>query len=43
MSDTQSANLIVTGSMVQRTAYVERVMDPKLSLPACQKADGDAM
>ena len=30
----QSANLIATGSMAQRTAYIERVMDPELSLPA---------
>ena len=29
--------------MVQRTAYIERVMDPELSLPACQKADNNAM
>ena len=41
--DTQSANLIATGFMVQRTAYIERVMDPELSLPACQKADNSAM
>ena len=34
MPDKQAANLIATGSMVQRTAYVERVIDPKLSLPA---------
>ena len=43
MPDKQSANLIATGSMVQRTAYVERVMDPELSLPACQKADNSSM
>ena len=43
MPDKQSANLIATGSMVQRTAYIERVMDPELSLPACQKADNSAM
>ena len=33
------SNLIATGPMVQRTAYTERVMDPELSLPACQKAE----
>ena len=43
MPDKQSANLIATGSMVQRTACIERVMDPELSLPACQKADNSAM
>ncbi|CAM9941134.1 unnamed protein product, partial [Laminaria digitata] len=41
MPDKQAANLIATGSMVQRTAYAERVMDPKLSLPACRRADND--
>ena len=39
----QSASLIATGSMVHRTAYIERVMDPELSLPACQKVDNSAM
>ena len=29
--------------MVQQTASVERVMDPKLSLPARRRADNDAM
>ena len=43
MPDKQPANQIGTGSMVQRTAYIERVMDPELSLPACQKADNSAM
>ena len=43
MSDKQSANLIATGSMVQRTAYIERVMDPELSKSARQKADSSAM
>ena len=38
-----SANLIATGSIVQPTAYIERVMDPELSLPACQMADNSAM
>ena len=37
ISDKQSANLIATGSMVQRAAYIERVMDPELSLPARQR------
>ena len=39
----QAANLIATGSMVQRTAYVDRVKDPKLSLPACRRVDNHAM
>ena len=43
MPDKQAANLIATGSMVQLTAYVERVMDPNLSLPACRRADNGAM
>ncbi|CAM9314220.1 unnamed protein product, partial [Laminaria digitata] len=43
MPDKQAANLIAIGSMVQRTAYVERVMDPKLSLPACRRADNGAI
>ena len=34
MPGKQSANLISTGSMVQRTSYLERVMDPELSLAA---------
>ena len=43
MPDKQSANLIATGSMVQRKAYIERAMDPELSLPAYQKADSSAI
>ena len=43
MPDKQSANLIAAGSMLQRTAYIERVMDPELSRPACQKADKSAI
>ena len=43
MPDKQSANLIATGSMVQRTSYLERVMEPELSLAACPKADGNAL
>ena len=43
MPDKRSANLIATGSMVQRTSYLERVMDPKLSLAACKKAYGNAL
>ena len=43
MPDKQAAHLIATGSMVQRTAYVERVMDPEPSLSACLKEDGNAM
>ena len=30
MPDKQAANLIAAGSMVQRTAYIERVIDPAL-------------
>ena len=43
LPDEQPANLIATGSIVQRTAYIERVMDPELSLPACPKGDNNAM
>ena len=43
MPDKQAAHLIATGSMVQRTAYVERVMDPEPSLSVCLKEDGNAM
>ena len=38
MPDKQAANLIATGSMVQWTACIERVMDPELSLPECLKS-----
>lgn len=34
----QSASLIITNSMVQRTLLIDPVMDPELSLLACQKA-----
>ena len=43
MPDKQSANLIATGSMVQWTSYRERVMNPELSLAACQKADRNTL
>lgn len=43
MPDKQSANLIATGSMVQRTAYIERGVDPKMSQSACQRADNGAL
>ena len=43
MPDKQSANLIATSSMVQRTSYMVRVVDPELSLPACQSEDTSAM
>ena len=43
MSHKQSANLTTTSSMVKRTSYIERVMNPELSLPACQRADTSAM
>ena len=43
MPEKQSASLIATGSMVQRTSYLKRVMDPELSLAACKKADGNSL
>ena len=43
MPDKHSANLIATGAMVTRTPYLERVMDPELTLAACKKADGNAL
>ena len=44
MPDKQAANLIATGSMVvQQTAYIERVMDPKLSLPVCRREDNGTL
>ena len=43
MPNKQAANLIATDSMVQRTVYVERVMDPKLFLSASRRADNGAM
>ena len=43
MPDKPSANLIATGSMVQRTAYIEQMVDPVLSLPTYQKTDNSAM
>ena len=43
MADKQSANLIATDSMVHRTSYLERLMDPELSLAACRKAGGNAL
>ena len=43
MPDKRAANLIATGSVAQRTAYVERVMDPNLSQPACRRAHNGAM
>ena len=39
MPDKRAANLIATGSMVQRTACVGRVMDSKLSLLACRRTE----
>ena len=41
--DKHSANLIDTILMVQRTFCVERVIDPVLPLPACQRADTGTM
>ena len=43
MPDKQSANLIAASSTVQLTYYIEQVMDPELSLPACQRTDTRAM
>ena len=43
MPDKQPANLSATGSMVQRTSSLERVMDPELSLAACRKAGSNAL
>ena len=43
MPDKQSANLIAAVSMLQRTSYLERVMEPELSLATCKKADGNAL
>ena len=43
MPDKQPANVIATGSMVQRTSYLERVMGPELSLAACKNADGNTL
>lgn len=41
--DTQGANLIATGPMVQRTAYIKRVKDLVLPLPGCRQADNVPM
>lgn len=41
--DKQAAKHIATGFMVRRTAYVEWMMDPKLSLPACRREANGAM
>lgn len=43
MPDKQSASLITTISMVQRTSCIERAVDPELSLTACQRADTSGM
>ena len=43
MPGKQSANLIATGSMMQRTSLLEHVKDPELSLAARQKEDGNAL
>ena len=37
--DKPSANLIATTSIVRRASCIKRVMAPKLSLPACRRAD----
>ena len=43
VSDKQEANLVATGSTMQRAAYVQRVVDPKLSLPACRREEYGAV
>ena len=43
MLDKTSTNPIATGSLVQRTANIEGVMDPELSLTACQRATGNVV
>ena len=43
MPDEQVANFLATGSMIQRMADVEGVMDPKLPLPACRRVNSGAM
>ena len=43
MPDKQSANLIATGSMCKRAAYIECVMDPELPAITCQKPEINAM
>ena len=41
--DKRSANFIATSAMVRWICYYERVMDPRLSLHACQPANTSAM
>lgn len=43
MQDKQSANLVVTSSVVQRTVCVQRAMNPERSPPACQREGDSAM
>lgn len=40
--DKQSVKLIVTSYMVQRTNFIEILMDPELSIPPCHKTDNSA-
>ena len=42
MPDKQSAAIIATESLGQRTSYLERVMDTSMSLETCQWADNRA-
>ena len=42
MPDKQAAALIVTEFLGQRTGYLERALDPELSLEACRRADNGA-
>lgn len=43
MTDKQAADLTAIEATVQRTAYVGRAIDPKLSLPTCRRAGSGAM
>ena len=42
MSDKQAASLIAAESLGQRTSSLERVLDTRLSLEACRRADNGA-
>ena len=42
MPDKQAPALITVESLGQRTSYLERALDPELSLEACKRADDGA-
>ena len=42
MPDKQAAALIAIDSLGQRTSYLERALDTRLSLDACRRADNGA-